>query len=190
MLSSEVAICNLSLSWLAGNRITSLDGSSVEAELCKDNYAAARDATLELVDWTFASARRAPARDAAAPAFGWDYSFTLPPDCLVVRQVSDEPDFIHGIDYIREGNKLMTNVSTVYIRYTRRVEDVLKFSSLFSHALASHLAANISIPLTHSEKMENKMLKKLQFYLDKAAGHDGSQGSTQVLRSTKLTGVR
>ena len=55
--TSEVGICNQSLSWLGGNRITSLDDDTVEANLCIDNYEHSRDTVLDMRHWTFAGAR-------------------------------------------------------------------------------------------------------------------------------------
>lgn len=190
MISSEVAICNLSLSWLGGNRISALSEDSTEAELCDDNYVTARDAVLEMVNWTFASARKQLAQDTNGPDFGYTYSYTLPSSCLWVTMASKEETFQLAMDTVREGTKMLANDSTMFIKYIQRITDVTKFPALFVNAVASQLGAMIAVPLTHSSKKETEMLKKLEFYLNAAAGHDGSQGNTQVLRSTTLTGVR
>ena len=56
-MPSEIQICNLAISWLGGQRITSFGDETAEAILCYANYELARDAVLERIEWSFAIKR-------------------------------------------------------------------------------------------------------------------------------------
>ena len=57
MATSPVQICNISIGWLGGTLITSLDDGTNEANLCKATYEPSRDQVLEERNWTFATKR-------------------------------------------------------------------------------------------------------------------------------------
>ncbi|MCK5021096.1 MAG: hypothetical protein KAS32_29065 [Candidatus Peribacteraceae bacterium] len=188
--TSEVGICNLSLSWLGGNRITSLDDDTDEANLCVDNYEFSRDTVLEMRNWTFATSRVKLNPLVEAPEFGFKFKCVLPPECIRVIQASTDPDFRYGIEWVREENLLLSNYPDPYIRFIKRMTDVTRFSPLFVKAMAAQLAADMAIPLTASKKLMDAMMARMDYFLEQAGGMDGTQGRNQKLRATRLTGVR
>lgn len=153
-MTSVVQLCNLSLSHL-GNEATvaSIDPpeSSVEAGLCATYYPVARDALLQMVQWSFNTSRATLAVHAEVPAFGWDYAYALPSECLSVISVheptaqdDDAPrEFI--TETLEDGTVVvMTDTADAVCRYSRRITDSGKFPPLvvvsLSHLLASYLA--------------------------------------------------
>ncbi len=193
MAASEVTICNLALSWLAGNLIISLDDEIKEAALCKANYEFSRDAVLETMAWTFATKRYYLTPEASNPAWGYAQQFTIPADVITVLEVSANPDAPNGandLDWRREGNKILADVSAVYMRAIFREVDTTKFSPNFVQTLAARIAAEIAIPLTESLQMLQNMEGKYKDRLMIAAGTDGLQGKNDVIESRALTGVR
>ena len=192
-MDTDISICNLALSLLAGNRITSFTASvddSVEAELCSDNYEQARDYTLEARDWTFARTRVELDKDTVAPDFGYGSKMELPEACLIARRVSSCSDFKTPIDYSKEGRWILCDWDTIYVAYTRKETDVTLFSPSFTQALAYRIASILAIPLTESKSLEKRMETKFQLEVMEAGGKDGTQSKVEQIRTTTLTSAR
>jgi len=193
MAVSEVTISNLALSWLAGNLIISLDDEINEAKLCKANYELSRDAVLEAMAWTFATKRYRLTPEADAPAWGYQYQFTISSEIITVLEASDGmdvPNGAHNLDWRREGNRILCDASVIYIKAIYRETDPARYPPNFVQALAARLATEIAIPLTESENLMMAMEGKYKDRLMIAAATDGMQGKTDVIESRILTGVR
>lgn len=190
MATSEVSISNMALGWLGGNLIVSLDDDSTEAALCKANYDICRDAVLEDRDWTFATDRRILSALTSAPAFGYAYQYQLPSDLIRILEVSDEPLFVHDLQWERQGSVVVTDAAIAYLRYIKRIEDPTKFSAGFVHAVAARLAMEIALPLTNSPEMQSSMISLYGTKLERAGAMDGMQGKNRQLRVNRLIGVR
>ena len=193
MAVSEVTICNLALSWLAGNLIISIDDDINEAKLCKANYELSRDAVLESMAWTFATKRYALVPEVDKPAWGYEYQFTIPADVISVLDVtnkSDTPNGANDLDWRREGNLILCDVSKVYVKAIFKQTDPARFPPNFVQAVAARLAAEIAVPLTESQQLLMAMEAKYRDRLMIAASSDGIQGKTDVIDSRHLTGVR
>lgn len=191
MPTSEVSICNIAVSWLGGNRITSLDDDTTEANLCKLNYDSSRDATLEERNWTFATGRSLPNKLSTEPVFGFSSAFQLPSDFIRVVQISTLETMKDEVtDWAKEGDQLLVDADTIYMRYVKRISDTTKYSAGFVQALAARIAADICVPLTHDKEL---FANYWQLYLNKiesAGAMDGMQGPNEQLRSRQLTNVR
>jgi len=206
-MTTEVSICNQAISWLGGNRIISLDDGTVEANLCKDNYAHLRDVVLEAKAWTFAVKRIKFARLSEDPLYGFVAAFAIPPDILTVLQVSGANVNAAGtgpgparkslgngeeqrIIWQREGETITCDQEQIYGRCIQRITDPSKFSPGFVQALAARIAREICLPLTHSKTLEDKMVLKYDDSLSDAGTFDGLQGRSNKVRSDALTRVR
>ena len=188
---SEVAICNLALGWLGANLISSFSDDSVEARLCSANFNAARDATLEARNWTFATKRAELNRSPEVPDFEYTTKFVLPADCMRIIQASDDKQFrFYDLDWVREENYVLASTEYMYCRYIARITDVTKFSSTFVKALAAMLAADIAIPITSKTGIQDSFLKKYDYFVEVAGGNDGIQGKNEQLRNDTLLQVR
>ena len=193
MPATNISICNLALSWLGGNIITSLQDDSTEAKLCSANFDSSRDAALEDGDWSFAIGRCIPAKLSEPPAFGFSAQYQLPknPLCLRVIDVSKSPDFLDPLNvWVKEGDRILCNYEAIYIRCIQQVVDTTRFSPGFVQTCAARLAADICVPLTHDKDL---FAYYWQLYKDKkmeALAVDGMQGINKGLRSTQLLRVR
>ena len=190
MSASPVAVCNLALSWLAGNRILSLDDDSDEARHCKANYDPSRRAVLEGREWTFAVKRAQLPALAEPPLFGWTHKFLLPSDCLYSIGVYDPghsnrpepPQIQHRV----EQREVLAWIKVIHMKYIINIEDTTKFSPLFDQTLAAHIAMNIAIPLTENSQHYDRMATLYQFNLDAAAASDGMQGTREHLDRSQM----
>jgi len=206
-MTSPVSIFNIALGWLGESSITSFDDPSDSAELGKNNYEAIRDAVLEEMAWTFAVRRIEPSKVTADPIYGFSAAFQIPAEVLRILTVSnaasvdatsssaDKYDTGQGdeskIPWNREEDKILTNnAERIYMRAIVQITDPNKYSPSFVQALAARLAADLCIPLTQDEKVQDKMEKLYEKKLAKAAMNDGRQGRSERTRSNSLTRVR
>jgi hypothetical protein len=193
MAASEVTICNLAVSWLAGNLIISLDDDNNEAKLCKANYDLSRDSVLEAMAWTFATRRFRLSPEADVPAWGYSRQFTLPPEVITALEVTSNPSKVNGtndLDWRREENRIVCNQDVVYLKAIVRIIDPARFTPNFVQALAARIAMEIAVPLTESKELLAAMERKYLAYLYTASATDGLQGKSDLIDSQALTGVR
>ncbi len=185
MAASEVEICNLALSWVAGNLITSLDDDLPEAKLCKANFRMSRRAVLSLRQWSFAMKRVILPVLTNEPKFGFSFEYLLPSDFLTnvgVYRPSDSDDIDAAQTPHRfENGRILASVSPINFRYVFDQSNVMLFSPLFDQTLAAHLAMNIAVPLTENKTVFDTMAKLFQFNLDEAAAADGRGGTREKL---------
>jgi hypothetical protein len=191
--TSEVSVANQALGWLGLDPIISLDDPSKSAQLCKTNLPPLRDAVLEGVEWTFAQQRATMAPETTIPIWGYAQRFLLPAGCLKVNYVTDSPDIYESMPldpWVKEGQYILCNATTIYIRYTERITDPKVWSEGFSQALASRLASDIAIPATNSQSHMKLMWDLYGVKLAEATQNDGRQGRRQFIRSNDLKNAR
>lgn len=193
---SEVFICNLALGYLGERPIMSLNDPTTAAQLCKTNYPAARDASLEDAEWSFGmrvfrlpEADPPPAEDPRPPYVGRCY--LKPGELLRPTRYDDGSGnwrlagYVYGRYFIVEDGPEVLHVDAV-----QRVTDTTRFSPSFVKAVAAHLAADIAMPLTESQRREQQMLARYERYKMNAEVNDGRVGTTQRMRSDRLRRAR
>ena len=178
MTVSAVAICNMALSLLGDEPITSLTDNSTRARLCNLRYEHIRDATLRSHPWNFALLRAELAELEAEPLFDWDKAFQLPTDCLRVLRLNSADD-----EFVIEGRSLLTDATTAQIRYISQVTDPGQYDSLFIEAFAARLAADICQKLTGNSGRADTLWQQYERKLQEALGADGQEGSDENLTS-------
>ena len=134
----------MALDMVGAENISALTDADREGVVADRYYAQARDHSLEALDWSFASVRRAVANTGTAPLGNeWDYEYPLPSDpwCLAIRELIDEDQ---ATDYRVEGRSILINLDSLSIRYTGRVHDEAHFSAHFVNILSLELAADFA----------------------------------------------
>lgn len=194
-MASQVSICNLALSWLGTNPITSIDDDTVEAKICKANYDENLKAVLEDRDWTFAMERLILTPLVETPTFGYSHAFLIPARVRRVVSVSDGAAIgsnVTGteIDWQKEQNKIVANQEKIYVRTVSDAFDPAKYPSAYVHAFAARMAAEMSIPLTHSQKLSEQMWALYGNKITIASASDGRQGRREHLEASRLTRAR
>lgn len=156
MAAAGTKICNQALGRIGAKRINDLGDTSdtkPEAIQCRLHYEPTRDALLRFYSPRFARARVVLVQDTTDPAFEWDNQFILPDDFLRFRSIYEEDGTTsksrrHAI----EGQRLLTNLSTVSLRYIKKVTDPTEFDPLFVKALGWLLADEMVGPLAGGDK--------------------------------------
>lgn len=151
-MASEVGICNAGLLMLGENPILALTDNSKAARTCNALYADKRDWLIRSHEWKFAIARTNLAADSASPDHEYDNQFSLPTNCL--RLLSVYPKTVR---YKREGKKILSNETILYIRYLRRVTDPDTMDDSFREVLATTIAKESALTLTDSMRKQKAM---------------------------------
>lgn len=174
MATSEVGLCNISLSLLGDVRITSLNDEARQARQCKALYADARDFVLADFPWNFALRYQQLAQE-INDAFDWDYKYALPelPYCIRALMTDHDAD---GVEWVIQGRHLYINESAVNLKYIARIESVTEFSPQAVQAIAVFLSAQLAQGVTGSkskatEQLElYKLMRSLSFEIDSQEG--------------------
>lgn len=157
-MSSKVSIANLALTILGADRITSLEDNLENARRITAIYDQCLEDVLRAHPWNFALVRQGLARLTTTPAFGYDYEYQLPGDCLRVIEVNDGTNII--TDFKIEGRKLLTDNTEVKIKYIGNITDPNQYTSQFIFVFSSRLASEIAYAITN-----NKATAELLFNL-------------------------
>ena len=180
-MASEVDICNLALGHLgdAANvaSINPPDGSA-QADHCARYYPIARDALLEMHDWSFASRREALV-EVQSESDAWDYCYAQPNGVLTIRSVqgpADSDTFLRepfSAETLANGAQVIyTNVPDAVLRYTGAATSPTVFSPLFVTTLAASLASMLAGPIIKGDAGSSAAAR----WQTIAFGRDGRSG--------------
>ncbi len=195
-MATVVDICNLALSHLGDKAtVASIEPpeGSPQASHCSRFYPVARDFMLEAHDWGFNTARVTLADQSSAtpPPSAWTYAYALPANCLRLLAVLP-PDA--GSDdqqqaYVRETaggtDVIYCNQENAVARYTWRVPDPTRFSSLFVDAVARLLASYLAGPVIKGDegaRMADAQFKAALSIIERAKLSDSRQTRSNVWR--------
>lgn len=186
MANSETSIINQGLGLIGSLRINDFSDTSetspqmIQARL---HYEPTRDALIRSFRWRFAAARSQLTQDDDSPAFEYDNQFVLPTDFMARRSVfgdSNIPMSNTRVTYALEGNLLLTNDSSVNLRYTKQVTDATLFDPLFVKVLALNLANDFIGPLAGGDKrIQDKIDRRLDKLMPKVRAMDRQETNTQ-----------
>jgi hypothetical protein len=159
MSASEVQICNLALLKFGSSSITSLTDGSVGANACKVLYPLMRDEIVSIHEWNFALKRAdISSQLATAPAFGYEYAYQLPVDCIRVIEL-----FGTEATWGREGNELLTDQEEdIYIRYIKKVTTTGDIPPAVVNCIAVRLAAELCAKIKEDKNMRLELLGELE----------------------------
>lgn len=193
-MATETEIFNMGVALVGGSAIANIDAAasdsdSAELVLARLFYDPSRDAVLESANWGFAMARATLSEDATPPDFEYDSRFEKPSDCLRVVAVSLTGDFDDDAKWMLEGDYILANADTIYIKYVKQVSDTTLFSSLFVSALSAYLAMVLAIPRTRDNKVLASMQKLYAGLVHQATTMSSQQGSNVELNQNTVSMV-
>jgi hypothetical protein len=193
MAVSPVDICNVALAMLGAGRITSLTDPTKAAVLANSIYETVRDETLQDSEWNFAQVRASLAQLSDVPVFGFNFQYALPvsPFALRINEV-DPDDAVYTIESNADGTLrvLLTDEPVINVRYTAQITDPSLYSKTFILALATHIAADLALPLTGLPAVVADMEKKYEARISRAMTADSQEGSTRIADINVLLDVR
>lgn len=151
-MATAVQICNMALSHLGKNSITSLTESTTEAQKCNLFYSQVVDSVLQSAFWNFAKMTEAGTELADETVPGYDFLYQKPSKCLFVRKVfvPDAEDVNNPDPYevvmspTTKQTAIASNLEDAYICYTYQITDPTAFPAIFVEAVALKLAASMA----------------------------------------------
>ena len=145
-MTTETDIANLALDVLKEAPITSLDDQRPIGKWLKRNFFITRDGLLAEAEWNSCLKRQAIPADSEAPAFGWQKSYTLPPDCIRLLPLTYGGEMEGApIPHAVEGGKVYTNAgSPLKIRFIYRNENYSSWAAPLVETFAMRLAMKMA----------------------------------------------
>lgn len=145
-MTTETDIANMALDILKEAPISSFNDGRPVANWFKRNFATTRDGLLSEAEWNSCTKRTELAADASEPVFGWDYSYTLPSDCLrLIPLTVDGEAEGSPIDHVVENGVVLTDQrAPLRIRYIYRNENYTAWPAPLIEALSARLAGKLA----------------------------------------------
>lgn len=194
-MPSAVDISNAALNMLGASNIISLTEDSKAARIINQRFDAVRDAVSRSHNWNSLIKRAELTQLATAPAFGYAFQYSLPPDCLRVLEftngtLSYPQDNIFnnsgGPVYVIEGRNLLTDEAIAKIKYIARIEDANLFDSLLVETLSARLAYEICYAITGSNALLGSTKTIYDEKLKEARFIDATEGATERFEASDL----
>lgn len=155
-------ICNLALARLGAGRIMSLDDPTQEARACNTIFNHTRDEVLRAHNWNFAKRLAVLSMLQERPLFDFSYAFSLPVDCLRVRQVNGFDAYEPRYPWEVVGRKLLTDSEEANITYTTNAAQAGEFDTIFVEALSIKLAAKLAMALNGSTTLTANLTQEYE----------------------------
>ena len=189
----KVTICNMSLSNVGSkSTIEDIDEASVGARICKLWYDAARFATLEVYNWSFARKSEVlTTHSVAAPLKRWKFRYQWPDDCVMPRLIENplgpEADAVafEVEDAGDDTSSIVTNQEQATLLYTYNLETTSRFSTHFVLMHSVRLGMLINFELTGKTSIYDRLVRRFDKLTNDAPATDASGRVPQKERDAK-----
>ena len=191
-ISSKIEICNLALSRIGQNSISSLkDTSSVQAQFCNMIFEQAKSALLSQYNWTFAIvADKLNQIDNSEDTFKeYDYKYALPEGFLrLVCLYNDTNDIIIQTPhtkpiFVLEGGFVFSDYPNCKLKYIKDIDNISIFSPLFIDCLVLDLAIRLTKLFNDSSTYLQQLQVEYITQLEKAKQSDCKQTTLSSIQS-------
>ena len=122
-----------------------------------------------------------------SPAFEYSYLYDLPSDCLRVWKIDDETA---NPSWKVEGGQILSDNSSLEIRYVKDSTDYTLMDPLFYEAWATYTAWDISLELGRDMTVKDRLMEDFIKLLGKARFVDATENSQSSLDASDWTGSR
>lgn len=187
-MTSKTSICNKVFIKLGIETSINIDtDTSKPATRIKAVY---DDILLEVLrehNWNFATYRQSLNADGSiTPAYGFSYAYILPTVPQMVKLIETEKD----IDYKLENNYLLTNETSVNIRFIGKETNPNKYDSIFVDLFATRMAVEIGHALTGDKSLVASLEQRYLLQLSKAKDKDFQEDNQKPIRSSSFNNSR
>ena len=179
---TDLQIANKALTKLGLPTIQSFDSQEEAARLAGAIFGTVRDFELATYPWAFAIKRTELPALAEAPAFGYKFQYSLPPDFLRLEGIYN----CGGADknaYELEGNNLLTDIGApLQIRYISRELNQIKWPPYFVEAVATKLAYEMCERLKQDPQRKSVLWQEYQAIIGAAKRCNAIQLAVKDIR--------
>lgn len=187
-MATQLEIANASIVLVGALPLTAYSGTKKSFITVNALWNITRDACLRMHPWNFAMAREELYDACETPAYEWDYAFDLPEDC--VRVIGTEHDEYTDIKWKVEGKQIVTNETSMIIKYISNAKEIADWDTLFVNYFIAALAEAIAYPLVQSRSIMEVMRDLATKRLREAKGVDAQEGTTDEMAADKLLDSR
>lgn len=176
MSISKIRICNVALSHIGAEPISSFENDSKEAQQCNLLFKPVLHWLLSIHRWGFAI-RTEELNRAADVNSKYTYQYGLPSGLLYPIEIENIGTHSKNSKPIYEiiDNKLHTDLSGVKLRYISSFDDISGLPPYFSELLSMYLASRLALIITDSFAMSNQLLSIAEKRLGEAITLDMRQ---------------
>jgi hypothetical protein len=184
-MATGVSICSNALLMLGANTINSFDDDSDRAKTASNLWPSFVDSILRKHYWNCAKKQVVLSPDSEAPAFDWDYQFTLPSDWVRTLQVGKyrQPD-----DYEHVGRKLLMATNVLYLTYISN--DATNYDTELVNVLELGMAARMAYAITQSASLRDSFAAEYRDALRIAKAIDGQDEPPTEFPDSPLLAAR
>ena len=189
-MASKVQICNLALSRLGASTITALTDNTTEAKLCSTFFDDLAERVMMQGSWATTINRATLNKTTNTPSYEYTYEYQLPvdPKCIKVLGVNeDEPG---DTEYRIEGDKILTDASSLKIRYISKLTDTADYGPALTEAVETLLASYLALPIAGDKGLAEALKEEYRSIVTLNLGIDGQQGSKENVTATDLINIR
>lgn len=193
-MATEISICSNALLRLGADPINSFDegdteGSNIQrARLASNLWPTVRRKVLRGHIWNCALKRALLSPDATAPAFGYSGRFQKPSDWL--RTVSVGRDPADRLDFVSEGNYLLSNEAALPLLYVFDNDNAATYDAALVSALEIEMAAAMCYPVTKSTSLATELQALAADAMQQARAMDGQDDPPQTMGDFPLQAGR
>jgi hypothetical protein len=196
-----VSICSDALLLIGAKAISSFNDGTDESSVCDRLYPDIRDSTLVMYPWSFGMKKVQLSQLTTTPNSVWRYEYQLPGDKLAnPRAVYNSASQGSPVqkDWEIQGDKLLTNLTSVYIDYQFSVPEFAMpqyFVQLLKYMVAWHIAETVTEQQDKSAKWQRVATGDPSEngrggFFRTAAQIDGQNNPVRVIEDYSLIAVR
>ena len=196
-----VSICSDALLLIGAKAISSFNDGTDESSVCDRLYPDIRDSTLVMYPWSFGMKKVQLAQLITTPTTVWRYEYQLPGDKLAnPRAVYNSANSGSPVqkDWEIQGDKLLTNLTSVYIDYQFSVPEFAMpqyFVQLLKYMVAWHVAETVTEQQDKSARWQRVATGDPSEngrggYMRTAMQIDGQNNPVRIIEDYSLIAVR
>jgi hypothetical protein len=196
-----VSICSDALLLIGAKAISSFNDGTDESSVCDRLYPDIRDSTLSMYPWSFSMKKVQLAQLITTPTTVWRYEYQLPGDKLSNPRAvynSANPGSPVQKDWEIQGDKLLTNLTSVFIDYQFSVPEFAMpqyFVQLLKYMVAWHIAETVTEQQDKATKWQRVATGDISEngrggFFRTAAQIDGQNNPVRVIEDYSLIAVR
>jgi len=171
-MSSKLEIKNMALQSLGEEALAS-DGEVTKASVMAETFFL--QSLIELLarhDWVFAHKRAAISYDVAAPAFGYDYQYLKPSECVRISSINADKNKL----FAEELGKILMDDDTCELLYVSLITEYGLLPPMFVASLSALLASKLAYGLSGGDSKAKEQLSLYQLYYGEAIAMDKNSG--------------
>lgn len=177
-------VMNSALIKVGSDPISSPTDNVRRAQICNTLFQYLADEVMGSSPWRFALRRTTLAPNSNTPPYGYQFSYDIPEDCLRLLYTPGEVfdwEVEDGGDWSDSETQILSNQSTLQMKYIFRNTDVSTWDARFCEALAWRLAMELALALTQSVELKQEAEKSYEKALAEARSMNAVIGKQPVL---------